>query len=116
MHRNNGRMNDVKRRQSDRLMYKNRLLRPTSHASTMSLTLVAANLATLALGSLFFGMYSVLLILSIYLLLQRYNINATYASHNSRSKDGSSIFRSMVFLSAILLYIVVTAVSGSMFV
>ncbi|KAJ6597959.1 hypothetical protein B0H10DRAFT_2086569 [Mycena sp. CBHHK59/15] len=71
----------------------------------MSLTLIAVNLATLAIGSLFYGMYSVLFFISMYLLLRRYN--ATHTSHKSR-KDGS-IFKSMVFVSAIFLFLVVTA-------
>ncbi|KAJ6612881.1 hypothetical protein B0H10DRAFT_2050829 [Mycena sp. CBHHK59/15] len=71
----------------------------------MPLTLIAVNLATLAIGSLFYGMYSVLFFISMYLLLRRYN--ATHTSHKSR-KDGS-IFKSMVFVSAIFLFLVVTA-------
>ncbi|KAJ7728881.1 hypothetical protein B0H16DRAFT_1734441 [Mycena metata] len=71
----------------------------------MSLSLIAANLATLALATLFYGIYLVLFFISIYLLLQRYN--ATHTSHKSRKNN--SMFRSIVFISAICLFIVVTA-------
>ncbi|KAJ6537754.1 hypothetical protein B0H19DRAFT_1270167 [Mycena capillaripes] len=71
----------------------------------MAFTLIAVNLATLALGSLFYGIYLVLFFISIYLLLQRYN--ATHTSHKSR--QNSSVFKSTVFISAILLFLVVTA-------
>ncbi|KAF7341177.1 hypothetical protein MVEN_01852600 [Mycena venus] len=70
----------------------------------MALSLIAANLATLAIGSLFYGMYLVLFFISMYMLLRRHN--KTHTSHKSR-KD-NSIFKSMVFVSAILLCLVVT--------
>jgi len=71
----------------------------------MAFTLIAVNLATLALGSLFYGIYLVLFFISTYLLLRRYN--ATHTSHKSR--QNSSVFKSTVFISAILLFLVVTA-------
>ncbi|KAJ7802630.1 hypothetical protein B0H13DRAFT_2297197 [Mycena leptocephala] len=70
----------------------------------MTLSLIAANLATLAIGSLFYGMYLVLFFISMYLLLQQHQ--ATHTSHKSRNDN--SIFKSMVFISAILLCLVVT--------
>ncbi|KAJ6537752.1 hypothetical protein B0H19DRAFT_373569 [Mycena capillaripes] len=71
----------------------------------MAFTLIAVNLATLALGSLFYGIYLVLFFISMYLLLRRYN--ATHTSHKSR--QNSSVFKSTVFISANLLFLVVTA-------
>ncbi|KAJ7452250.1 hypothetical protein FB451DRAFT_1565964 [Mycena latifolia] len=70
----------------------------------MSLSLIYVNLATLAVGSLFYGIYSVLFSMSIYLFIRRHN--AEYTSPESRKNN--SIFKSMVFLSAILLFVVVT--------
>ncbi|KAJ7304671.1 hypothetical protein DFH08DRAFT_976664 [Mycena albidolilacea] len=70
----------------------------------MAPSLIAVNLATLAVGSLFYGMYLVLFFLSMHLLLRRYN--ATHTSHKSRQH--SSIFKSTVFVSAILLFVTVT--------
>ncbi|KAJ7138201.1 hypothetical protein C8R44DRAFT_767019 [Mycena epipterygia] len=71
----------------------------------MSVSLIAVNLATLAIASLFYGIYSVLFLISMYLLLRRYK--SAHTSYKSRKDD--SIFRSMVFVSAICLFIVVTA-------
>ncbi|KAJ7858822.1 hypothetical protein B0H14DRAFT_2748043 [Mycena olivaceomarginata] len=70
----------------------------------MAPSLIAVNLATLAVGSLFYGMYLVLFFLSMHLLLRRYN--AIHTSHKSRQH--SSIFKSTVFVSAILLFVTVT--------
>ncbi|KAJ7869886.1 hypothetical protein B0H14DRAFT_2726665 [Mycena olivaceomarginata] len=70
----------------------------------MSLSLIYVNLATLALGSLFYGIYSVLFSISIYLFIRRHN--AEYTSPESRKNN--SIYKSMVFLSAISLFAVVT--------
>ncbi|KAJ7894983.1 hypothetical protein B0H14DRAFT_703021 [Mycena olivaceomarginata] len=70
----------------------------------MAPSLIAVNLATLAVGSLFYGMYLVLFFLSMHLLLRRYN--ATHTSHKSRQH--SSIFKSTVFVLAILLFVTVT--------
>ncbi|KAJ7627795.1 hypothetical protein DFH06DRAFT_1480806 [Mycena polygramma] len=74
----------------------------------MTVALIAANLGTLAVGSLFYGpgMYIILFFISMHLLLRRYN--ATHTSHKSRPT--SSIFASTVFVSAICLFLVVTAV------
>ncbi|KAF8181148.1 hypothetical protein K438DRAFT_1841292 [Mycena galopus ATCC 62051] len=71
----------------------------------MSPSLTTVNLATLALGTLFYGMYLVLFFISMYLLLRRYN--ATHTSHKLR--EDISVFTSTVFVSAICLFIVVTA-------
>ncbi|KAJ7138207.1 hypothetical protein C8R44DRAFT_767031 [Mycena epipterygia] len=71
----------------------------------MSVSLIAVNLATLAIASLFYGIYSVLFFISMFLLLRRYK--SAHTSYKSRKDD--SIFRSMVFISAILLFLVVTA-------
>ncbi|KAJ7649023.1 hypothetical protein DFH06DRAFT_556688 [Mycena polygramma] len=71
----------------------------------MTVPLIAANLATLFVGSLFYGMYIVLFFISMHLLLRRYN--ATQTLHKSRQT--SSIFTSTVFVSAICLFLVVTA-------
>ncbi|KAJ7870910.1 hypothetical protein B0H14DRAFT_229705 [Mycena olivaceomarginata] len=71
----------------------------------MAVSLIATNLATLAIGSLFYGSYLVLFSISLYLLLRRYD--ATHTSHNSRQHN--SVFKSTVFVSAISLFLVVTA-------
>ncbi|KAJ7723028.1 hypothetical protein B0H14DRAFT_578756 [Mycena olivaceomarginata] len=71
----------------------------------MAVSLIATNLATLAIGSLFYGSYLVLFSISLYLLLRRYD--ATHTSHKSR--EHSSVFKSTVFVSAICLFLVVTA-------
>ncbi|KAJ6537731.1 hypothetical protein B0H19DRAFT_1270145 [Mycena capillaripes] len=71
----------------------------------MAFALIAVNLATLALSTLFYGIYLVLFFISMYLRLRRYN--ATHTSHKSR--QNSSVFKSTVFISAILLFLVVTA-------
>ncbi|KAJ7110259.1 hypothetical protein C8R43DRAFT_1042473 [Mycena crocata] len=68
----------------------------------MTLTLSSVNLATLAIGSLFYGIYAVLFALSMYLLFRR------HTATNSIRKP-SSIMTSFVFLSAIVLFLVVTA-------
>ncbi|KAJ6479141.1 hypothetical protein C8R45DRAFT_1216417 [Mycena sanguinolenta] len=65
----------------------------------MSLSLNAVNLITLTVGTLFYGMYLVLFLISLFLLSRRYK-----TTHKP-----SSIFRSTVFVSAICLFIVVTA-------
>ncbi|KAJ7926268.1 hypothetical protein B0H13DRAFT_2564870 [Mycena leptocephala] len=72
----------------------------------MAVSLIATNLATLAIGSLFYGSYLVLFFISLYLLLRRYD--TTHTSHKSR--QNSSVFTSTVFVSAICLFLVVTAV------
>jgi cation transport ATPase len=74
--------------------------------TTMAVSLIATNLATLAIGSLFYGSYLVLFFISLYLLLRRYD--TTHTSHKSR--QNSSVFTSTVFVSAICLFLVVTAV------
>ncbi|KAJ6539833.1 hypothetical protein DFH09DRAFT_1176079 [Mycena vulgaris] len=71
----------------------------------MALALTAVNLATLVIGTLFYGIYAVLFFISLYFLLRRYN--ATHTSHKSRTDN--SLFKSTVFVSAILLFLVVTA-------
>ncbi|KAJ6455559.1 hypothetical protein C8R47DRAFT_996681 [Mycena vitilis] len=71
----------------------------------MTVALIAANLATLAVGSLFYGMYIILFFISMHLLLRRYN--ATHTSH--KSSQTRSLFTSTVFVSAICLFLVVTA-------
>ncbi|KAJ7801526.1 hypothetical protein B0H14DRAFT_2895257 [Mycena olivaceomarginata] len=67
----------------------------------MSLTLSSVNLATLAIGSLFYGMYSVLFAISMYLLLRRHTAT-------NPSRKAASVFTSVIFLSAIVLFLVVT--------
>ncbi|KAJ7726152.1 hypothetical protein DFH07DRAFT_853132 [Mycena maculata] len=71
----------------------------------MSLSLISVNLTTLALSTLIYGAYAVLFFISMYLLVGKYD--STHTSHKSR-QDGS-IFKSLVFVSAILLFITVTA-------
>ncbi|KAJ6462453.1 hypothetical protein C8R45DRAFT_1026811 [Mycena sanguinolenta] len=71
----------------------------------MPLSLSAVNLITLTVGTLFYGIYVVLFSISLYLLLRRYN--TPHTSH--KSPQPKSIFRSTVFVSAICLFVVVTA-------
>ncbi|KAF7364148.1 hypothetical protein MSAN_01074000 [Mycena sanguinolenta] len=71
----------------------------------MPLSLSAVNLITLSVGTLFYGIYLVLFSISLYLFLRRYNTPHT-SYKLPRSK---SIFRSTVFVSAICLFVVVTA-------
>ncbi|KAJ7441655.1 hypothetical protein B0H11DRAFT_2204729 [Mycena galericulata] len=70
----------------------------------MTLSLNSVNLATLAVATLFYGMYAVLFFISMYLLVRKYH--STHTSQKSR-KNGS-VFKSTVFVSAILLFLVVT--------
>ncbi|KAJ7695328.1 hypothetical protein B0H14DRAFT_3042359 [Mycena olivaceomarginata] len=67
----------------------------------MSLTLSSVNLATLAIGSVFYSMYSVLFAISMYLLLRRHTAT-------NPSRKAASVFTSVIFLSAIVLFLVVT--------
>ncbi|KAJ7758818.1 hypothetical protein DFH07DRAFT_940227 [Mycena maculata] len=67
----------------------------------MSLSLSSVNLATLAIGSFLYGMYTVLSPISMYLLLQRHTVT-------NPSRKTASVLRSVVFLSAIVLFLVVT--------
>ncbi|KAJ6574507.1 hypothetical protein B0H19DRAFT_1254207 [Mycena capillaripes] len=60
--------------------------------------------ATLTVGTLFYGIYSVLFFLSIYLFIHRYN--AAHSAADSRKRN--PIFKSVVFGSAVLLFVVVT--------
>ncbi|KAJ7825449.1 hypothetical protein B0H13DRAFT_326333 [Mycena leptocephala] len=60
--------------------------------------------ATLTVGTLFYGIYSVLFFLTIYLFVHRYN--AAHSTADSRKRN--SVFKSVVFGSAILLFVVVT--------
>ncbi|KAJ7095069.1 hypothetical protein C8R44DRAFT_860350 [Mycena epipterygia] len=70
----------------------------------MPLNDVYISAATLTVGTLFHGIYSVLFFLSIYLFVHRYN-----AAHNTAdSRKRNSIFKSVVFGSAILIFVVVT--------
>ncbi|KAJ7473745.1 hypothetical protein B0H11DRAFT_2035858, partial [Mycena galericulata] len=70
----------------------------------MSLSLNSVNLAALVIATLFYGMYAVLFCISMYLFVRKYH--STHTSHKSR-KTGS-VFKSTVFVSAILLFLVVT--------
>ncbi|KAJ7199381.1 hypothetical protein GGX14DRAFT_401332 [Mycena pura] len=72
--------------------------------ATMPLNAVYITAATLTVGTLFYGIYSVLFFLSIYLFVHRYN-----AAHNAAdSRKRNSIYKSLVFGSAIFLFVVVT--------
>ncbi|KAJ7726153.1 hypothetical protein DFH07DRAFT_245029 [Mycena maculata] len=79
------------------------ILTPNSSCA-MALSLLSANLATLVLATLFYGIYFVLFTISMYLLFRRHN-NA--ASHTGSQKT-APILWSMVFLSAVRLFLVVT--------
>ncbi|KAJ7493091.1 hypothetical protein B0H11DRAFT_2277624 [Mycena galericulata] len=70
----------------------------------MSLSLISVNLLSFTIGTLLYGMYAVLFIISMYLLLLRRH--ATTQGPNEIHKK--MVFKSMVFLSAILLFLVVT--------
>ncbi|KAJ7110260.1 hypothetical protein C8R43DRAFT_1139409 [Mycena crocata] len=70
----------------------------------MALIVVYIEAATLTVETLFYGIYSVLFFLSIYLFVLRYN--TTHSSPELRKNN--SIFKSVVFKSAILLFVVVT--------
>jgi nitrate reductase gamma subunit len=66
------------------------------------------NIASLACSSLFYGMFVVLSVTSMYLLVTRY-----IAAHKTRANSTDrSIFRSTVFIAATCLFLAVTAVSG----
>ncbi|KAF8187988.1 hypothetical protein K438DRAFT_1834480 [Mycena galopus ATCC 62051] len=70
----------------------------------MPLNSVYIAAATLTVGTLFYGIYSVLFFLSIYLFIHRYD--AAHSTADPRKRN--SIFKSVVFGSAILLFVVVT--------
>ncbi|KAJ7760043.1 hypothetical protein B0H16DRAFT_1688927 [Mycena metata] len=70
----------------------------------MSPSLISANLVLFTTAGLFYGMYLVLFCISTYLLVRR---RGGPTAFNERRKRGS-IFTSMVFLSAILLFVVIT--------
>ena len=74
--------------------------------ATMPLDGVYIAAATLTVWNLFYGIYSVLFFLSIYLFVHRYNAAHSIADSHKRN----SIFKSVVFGSAILLFVVVTTV------
>ncbi|KAJ7493092.1 hypothetical protein B0H11DRAFT_977434 [Mycena galericulata] len=65
----------------------------------MSLSFISANLLSFTIATLLYGMYTVLFIISMYLLLRRH---ATTQTHHK------TVFKSTVFLSAILLFLVIT--------
>ncbi|KAJ7794541.1 hypothetical protein B0H14DRAFT_3888694 [Mycena olivaceomarginata] len=67
----------------------------------MPLSLSSVNLATLAIGSFLYGMYDVLFAISMYLLLRRHTAT-------NPSRKAASVLKSVVFLSAIVLFLVVT--------
>lgn len=73
--------------------------------ATMPLNGVYIAAATLTVGTLFYGIYAVLFFLSVYLFVHRYN-----AAHSTASRKRNSMFKSVVFGSAILLFMVVTTV------
>ncbi|KAJ7616070.1 hypothetical protein FB45DRAFT_935232 [Roridomyces roridus] len=62
----------------------------------MSFSIVSLNLAGLALSTFFYGIYFVLFFISMYLLMRR-------------SQTGESIYRTAVFNSALLLFILITS-------
>ncbi|KAJ7681635.1 hypothetical protein B0H17DRAFT_835820, partial [Mycena rosella] len=68
--------------------------------------LLSVNLATLAIASLFYGIYFVLFFVSMYLLMRRSKRKRAY---HSPSRKEAPAFRSMVFLSAVFLFLVVTS-------
>ncbi|KAJ7465967.1 hypothetical protein FB451DRAFT_1041075 [Mycena latifolia] len=71
----------------------------------MPLTLLFVNLATVAIASVFYGMYFILFFISMYLLLRKRN-----KIHPSNTPlKGAHIFGSMVFISAVFLFLVVTS-------
>ncbi|KAJ7321012.1 hypothetical protein DFH08DRAFT_889786 [Mycena albidolilacea] len=67
----------------------------------MPFSLSSVNLATLAIGSFLYGMYYVLFAISMYLLLRRHTAT-------NPSRKAASALKSVVFLSAIVLFLVVT--------
>ncbi|KAJ6612840.1 hypothetical protein B0H10DRAFT_2050643 [Mycena sp. CBHHK59/15] len=67
----------------------------------MSPTLPVANLAVVAIESLLYGMYFVVFFASMYLLLRRHDISRAPSKYNP-------VFRSTVFISAGILFLVVT--------
>ncbi|KAJ7089106.1 hypothetical protein C8R44DRAFT_818785 [Mycena epipterygia] len=72
-----------------------------------SSNLLSVNLATLAVSSLFYGMFLVLSSSSMYLLVARYLANRR--SRNTNTLTDRSIFRSTVFIAAIGLFCAITA-------
>ncbi|KAF8199352.1 hypothetical protein K438DRAFT_1823461 [Mycena galopus ATCC 62051] len=76
----------------------------------MALTLRTVNLATLVIGSSFYGLYCVLFFISLYLLVLRKSIHDSSQSTTSHRvhKRTSTIFRSFLFTTAILLFVTVT--------
>ncbi|KAJ7740389.1 hypothetical protein B0H16DRAFT_57967 [Mycena metata] len=70
----------------------------------MAPSLTSANLVLFTAAGLFYGMYLVLFFISTYLLVRRRG--GPTASHERRKRG--SIFTSMLFLSAILLFVVIT--------
>ncbi|KAF7344697.1 hypothetical protein MVEN_01630100 [Mycena venus] len=76
----------------------------------MALTLRTVNLATLIVGSFFYGLYCVLFFISLYLLFLRrstHNSSQPTPSHGIH-KRAPAIFRSFLFTTAILLFATVT--------
>ncbi|KAF8199351.1 hypothetical protein K438DRAFT_1966558 [Mycena galopus ATCC 62051] len=76
----------------------------------MALTLRTVNLATLVIGSFFYGLYCVLFFISLYLLVLRKSIHDSSQPTTSHRvhKRTSTIFRSFLFTTAILLFVTVT--------
>ncbi|KAJ7768857.1 hypothetical protein B0H16DRAFT_1882038 [Mycena metata] len=70
----------------------------------MAPSLTSANLVLFTAAGLFYGMYLVLFFISTYLLVRRRG--GPTASHERRKRG--SIFTSMLFLSVILLFVVIT--------
>ncbi|KAJ7774042.1 hypothetical protein B0H16DRAFT_1880504 [Mycena metata] len=70
----------------------------------MSPSLISANLILFTIAGLFYGIYLVLFCISTYLLVR--HLRGPTASNEKRKRG--SIFTSMVFVSAILLFVVVT--------
>ncbi|KAJ7018837.1 hypothetical protein C8F04DRAFT_1149938, partial [Mycena alexandri] len=71
----------------------------------MSPSLISANLVLFTTAGLFYGMYLVLFSISIYLLVRRHGV----ANTSQEPHKKGSILKSTVFLSAILLFVVITA-------
>ncbi|KAJ7723129.1 hypothetical protein B0H16DRAFT_1599049 [Mycena metata] len=92
------------RRFKRKALYSPWLLRPGT-LCPMSLSLISANFILFTTAGLFYGMYLVLFSISIYLLVRRHGL--ANASHQPHEKG--PVLKSTVFISAILLFAVITA-------
>ncbi|KAK6988572.1 hypothetical protein R3P38DRAFT_3290935 [Favolaschia claudopus] len=76
---------------------------------TAATTILAVNLAALTCSTLFYGMFVVLFSTSMYLLVGRYLAVRRGSRHSPGGHNPRSIFRSTVFIAAVLLFCAVTA-------